>query len=153
MVAAAFIQSISFLLFACSARLLLPGASLSLTRRTVRSRLARSFAAPSTGRRQRCSSHTGSHFHAAAHGRVHDVLGHRTFHRSHWLVTRSVGDCFFEEAVELRHGHVVSVLHFFDRVFKFLFELFSFHLTLPLLLVSLVNQFLFQSLSDHDLFL
>ena len=35
MFAAAFIQSISFLLFACSARLLLPSTSLSLTRRTV----------------------------------------------------------------------------------------------------------------------
>ena len=35
MFATAFIQSISFLLFACSARLLLPEASFSLTRRTV----------------------------------------------------------------------------------------------------------------------
>lgn len=138
MFAAAFIQSISFLLFACSARLLLPEASLSLTRRTVRSRLARSFTASTTSRLQ-SACRTCTHHHLASHRRVHNVLCHRTFHRSHGLISWSVADSLFEKTVKLRDSHVVPVFHFSDGIFKFLFELFGFHLTLSFLLISLIN--------------
>ena len=120
MLAAAFIKSISFLLFACSARLLLPVASLSLTRRTVCIGHARSFAA-STSRRQRYSRHGVTHFHAA-HRRVHNVVSHGAFHRPHWLVSWPVANRLFEKTVKLRNSHIMPRFHLLNCVVEFLFQ-------------------------------
>lgn len=63
------------------------------------------------------------------------------------LVARSIADSFLELRVEDADGEIVSSFHLFDRIDEFLFQLFYFDLTLTFLLILLVDELLFESLS------